>query len=112
VFIARPFKFRLLSYSVSAGFPSAAEGYEEDPLDFFKLVVRNKAATFCYRVKGDELRAHHVFNGSILVVDKSLTPTLGKLILARNESGFVVCRFQKFQRLVCIGVVIASIKRF
>lgn len=97
---------------ISAGFPSAAEGYEEEPLNLHAWLVHNPAATFFYRVRGDALRAEYLRNGSILVVDRSITPTPGKLVLIEDEGGFVVCRFRSNHPQTVCGVVIAAVTRF
>ena len=102
---------RRLAGDISAGFPSAAEGYEDEPLNLHAWIVRNPAATFFYRVRGDALRTEHIRDGTILVVDRSITPTLGKLVLIEDQGAFVVCRFQNRPTLVC-GVVIAAVTKF
>jgi hypothetical protein len=100
------------SDNLSAGFPSAAEGYEDDPLNLHELVVRNPAATFFYRVRGDALRHECVRDGAILVVDRSVTPSHGKLIVAEQDGDFVVIRFQRDLPVIVCGVVVAALIRF
>src|SRR5271170_2524523 len=97
--------------TINAGFPSAAEGYEDQPLNLHDLIVRNPAATFFYHVKGDALCPEHVRDGSILVVDRSVTPRLGKLVLIEDAGDFVVCRFEHRPMLV-VGSVIAAVIRY
>src|SRR5258707_989953 len=80
------------SDNLSAGFPSAAEGYEDEPLNLHAWLVRNPAATFFYRVSGDDLAAEHVRDGSILVVDRSLSPRAGHLVLVEVDGAFAVMR--------------------
>ena len=96
---------------ISAGFPSAAEGYEDQQLNLHDLVVRNPAATFFYRVRGDCLRQEYLRDGSILMVDRSVTPRLGKLVLIEDAGEFVVCRFEHRPMLV-VGSVIAAVIRY
>ena len=97
---------------LSAGFPSAAEGYEDEPLDLHSWLVRNPAATFFYRVKGDVLRHEYVRDGSLLVVDRSLCPGLGRLVVVEESGEFAVRRFTPdVPSLVC-GVVVAVVTRF
>lgn len=95
---------------INAGFPSAAEGYEDIPLNLHDLVVQNPAATFFYRVNGDHLRHEYVRDGSLLVVDRSRTPIPGKLVLIEDEGQFIVCRFGR--QPVVVGVVVAVVTRF
>lgn len=99
------------SDSLSAGFPSPAEGYEDEPLNLHSYIVRNPAATFFYRVQGDVLRDEHIRDGSILVCDRSVLPQIGRLIVAEHAGGFVVIRW-KDQHVIICGVVIACVTRF
>lgn len=68
--------------SISAGFPSPAQGYEDDPLDLNELLIPHPAATFFFRVKGQELLAEGIRDGSILVVDRSVDPKPGFAVVA------------------------------
>jgi DNA polymerase V len=96
---------------INAGFPSAAEGYEDQPLDLYELIP-NPAATFFFRVKGDDLRHEHLRDGSYLIVDRSLIPQRGRLVLVEEDGQFVVRRFQVGIPTVVCGVVTAAIHRF
>jgi DNA polymerase V len=98
--------------TVSAGFPSAAEGYEDEPLNLHDFLVRNPAATFFYRVRGDDLTGEHIRDGSILVVDRSVPATRGRLILVESAGAFAVvrCRATETPVRLC-GVVTAVVTR-
>jgi len=100
----------LLLGDINAGFPSAAEGYEDNPLDLHALLVRNPAATFFYTVNGDELRDEHIRHNSILVVDRSMRPARGKLVVTEDAGEFIVCRYK--QQSFIVGVVTAVVTRF
>jgi SOS-response transcriptional repressor LexA len=105
--------------AINAGFPSAAEGYEDEPLDLYQLIPR-PAATFFHRVRGDELKEEHIRHGAYLIVDRSLIPIrgrplddlVGRLVLLEEDGNFVVRRFQLGCRSPAVGVVTASIHRF
>lgn len=101
----------MLAGDINAGFPSAAEGYEDQPLDLYELIP-NPAATFFYRVKGDELRHEHLRDGSYLIVDRSVTPKRGRLVLVEEDGRFVVRRFDIGRPSIVCGVVTAAIHRF
>ncbi|MBI4836697.1 MAG: translesion error-prone DNA polymerase V autoproteolytic subunit [Candidatus Abawacabacteria bacterium] len=79
-----------LSQPVYAGFPSPAEDYEEAPIDLEKYLINNKAATFLGRVAGNSMRSAGFFANDILVIDRSLVPHTGQIIVGRLESSFVV----------------------
>ena len=100
---------------VSAGFPSPAQGYEDEPLDLNELLIRHPAATFFFRVRGDSLKAEGIRDGSLLVVDRSRTPSPGVIVVADWNGEREVCRMPAFldggEELVVWGVVTAVITR-
>lgn len=75
---------------VQAGFPSPASEYEEDSLDINDIVVTNPTATFYVRVKGNSMFDANIKDGDILVVDKSIEPTHGKIVIAVVDGEFTV----------------------
>jgi DNA polymerase V len=97
---------------ISAGFPSAAEGMEDSSLDLHALLVRHPAATFFYRIRGHGLKDQGIPDRSILVVDRSVNPTPGCLVLAETGGAFVVNRFVPDVPIALCGVVVAMVVRF
>lgn len=105
----------LLCYGrINCGFPSPAQGYEDEPLDLHALLVRRPAATFFYRIEGDELICEGIRDGSILVVDRSVTPRNDRLVVADCDGERIVTRwtYHNAERLQVWGVVTAAILRF
>jgi len=96
---------------ISSGFPSAAEGMEDQDLDLHAFLVRHPAATFFYRVKGDGLRSECIPDRSILVVDRAVNPKPGCLIVAEDGDAFIVNRFTLGVPTVLCGVVVAIVVR-
>ncbi|MPQ76976.1 LexA family transcriptional regulator [Hydrogenovibrio sp. JE_KL2] len=82
----------LYSHKVVAGFPSPADDYVEMVLDLNEKLVRNKAATFLLTVQGDSMKKIGIKDGDILVVDKSLTPSDGKIVIAAVDGELTVKR--------------------
>lgn len=76
--------------SVVAGFPSPAEQYLEPPLDLNELLVKRPAATYFVRVEGDSMINAGISPGDLLVVDRSLTPIDGDVIIAAVDGEFTV----------------------
>ena len=74
-----------VSGSVVAGFPSPAEQYQEPPLDLNELLVKRPAATYFVRVEGDSMVGAGISDGDLLVVDRSLRPADGDVIIASVE---------------------------
>lgn len=99
---------------IAGGYPSPAQGYEEEPLDLHSMLVRHPAATFFFRARGDELRGEGIRDGSILVVDRSVTPSPGKLVVADADGERIVVRLDQHnhRRLIVWGVVTAAVVRF
>ncbi len=96
---------------ISTGFPSAAEGMEDQNLDLHALLVRHPAATFFYRVKGDGLKEDFIPDRSILVVDRAVNPRPGALVVAESDGEFIVNRFTSDVPIALCGVVVAVIVR-
>ncbi len=84
-----------LSGSVVAGFPSPAEQYMEPPLDLNELLVKRPAATYFVRVSGDSMTGAGINDGDILVVDRSLRPADGDIIIACVDGDFTVKRLRE-----------------
>ena len=80
--------------TASCGFPSPADDYLDRPLDFNELLVRNPAATFAVRLASDSMTGAGLFPGDIAVVDRSVTPTPGCIVLALLDGEFTVKRYR------------------
>lgn len=79
---SHPVQIPLYVESVSAGFPSPAQDFIERSLDLNKLCIQHPSATFFVRAQGDSMIDAGIFNGDILVVDRSLTAKHGDIIIA------------------------------
>lgn len=86
--------------SVAAGFPSPAEQYEEPPLDLNAYLVKRPAATYFLRVAGDSMNGAGIFDGDLIVVDRSLEPADGDIAVASVDGEFTVKRFRSRGREV------------
>ena len=85
----------LYSHRVSAGFPSPAEEYLEKGLDLNSYLVRNKTATFYFRVEGTSMTGARIFDGDMVVVDRSINPKHRHIVLAVVNSEYTVKRLYK-----------------
>ncbi len=118
---------------VVAGFPSPAEQYVERPLDLNELLVARPAATYFVRAEGDSMEGAGIRPGDLLVVDRSLEPVNGSVVIACVDGEFTVktlrkgrgwvrleaanpaypsIRFSREMELRVFGVVTAVIHRF
>ncbi len=89
------YRLPLFLESVSAGFPSPADDYLEAKLDLNELLVKNYASTFFVRVVGDSMQQAGIFSGDILVVDRSIDPKDGNIIIAVIDGELTVKRLSK-----------------
>lgn len=85
----------LYASSVKAGFPSPAEDYAEQHLDLNTHLIAHPAATFFLRVSGDSMINAGIFNGDMLIVDRSLEPSNGKIVIAAVNGELTVKRLSK-----------------
>lgn len=79
------------------GFPSPAEDFLDDSVDLNQLLIRNGPATFLYRADGWSMLGAGVCDGDILIVDRSVTPLSGDLVLAIWDGNQPVCKVLKFR---------------
>ena len=91
---------RLIGVRLSCGFPSPAADSCEARLDLNTLMVQNVNATFFFRVQGDSMTGIGLVEGSYLVVDRSIPPRSGHVVVAIVNAEYTV------KRLVCRGDVI------
>lgn len=90
--IQTPLKLPLYSHKVVAGFPSPADDYVETRLDLNSKLIHNKEATFFLTVQGDSMKKVGIKDGDMLIVDKSLTPVDGKIVIAAVDGELTVKR--------------------
>ena len=88
-------KLPLVSASVEAGFPSPADDHLERGIDLNEELIRNPAATFLVRVKGESMRDAGIHSGDTLIVDKSVIPADRQIVVAMIDGEFTVKRFRK-----------------
>ena len=90
-------KLPLFSAKVQAGFPSPADDHLERSIDLNEELIRNPASTFFVRVKGESMRDAGIHTGDILVVDRSLTPSDRRIVVAMIDGEFTVKRFRNLE---------------
>jgi DNA polymerase V len=80
----------------AAGFPAPSDDLVEKALDLNDLLIDNPTATFFVRVAGDSMEGARIFDGDVLVVDRSIIPTDGSIVIAAVFGEMVVKRLQKY----------------
>jgi DNA polymerase V len=130
---APPLALPLDGVKISAGFPSPAADYEDKRLDINDYLIRNPVSTFFFPVQGESMQGAEIFDGDILVVDKSVRPRHGHIVVAfvngerlvkrlhrRNgrvallpdNPAYLPLEIQEGMELEVWGVVIGKFKRF
>jgi len=84
---------------VGAGFPSPATDYIEDDLDLNTHLISNAPATFIIRVQGRSMRDVGIYDGDLLIVDKSINPKSFSTVIANVNEELVVKTFIKEKEL-------------
>ena len=127
-------KIPLYGDGVAAGFPSPATDFIERTLDANDYLVDNPTSTFFLRASGDSMTGAGIEDGDMLVVDKSVDPVPGKIVIAAVGGGeFTVKRLAKRrgkcflrpenpkysdivpaegEELIIFGVVVGKMRRF
>ena len=80
----------LYNVQPAAGFPSPGDDVVEEPLDLNTLLIDNPTATFFVRVAGESMEGAKIFDGDILVVDRSIEVGHGHVVVAAVYGELVV----------------------
>ena len=88
-------KLHIYESGVSAGFPSPSDDYLDVDLNLHKYLVKHPAATFFVRVTGDSMIGAGINDNDILIVDRSLKPSHGKIVIAVVDGHMTVKRLYK-----------------
>ena len=69
----------LVDEGIKAGFPSPASDFLDLSIDLNKELIKHPVSTFYGRVKGESMRDAGINDGDLMVIDKSLEPTNGRI---------------------------------
>lgn len=79
----------------ATGFGAAADDYMERGIDLNEQLIRNKPATYFFRMRGDAMKDAGIFDNDVLIVDRSLKLLNGKIIVAVLNGELLVRRYHK-----------------
>uniref|UniRef100_UPI0039F66771 LexA family protein n=1 Tax=Sulfuriferula sp. GW6 TaxID=3345112 RepID=UPI0039F66771 len=85
----------VMSYRVPAGFPSPADDYIEGTIDLNQHLILHREATFVLRVSGWSMRDSGIHDGDELIVDRSLRPVDGSVVIAVLDNELTCKRLRK-----------------
>ena len=115
-----------------AGFPSPAADYIQDGLDFNDYLVHHKAATFVFDVSGYSMLGAGIYDGDKIVVDRSVSPRHGHIVVAvidgehtvkrlhmdgdevelhPESADYPIIRIAEGEELVIFGVVVGVVRK-
>jgi DNA polymerase V len=84
----------LFSSSPQAGFPAPGDDLIHEELNIHDLLVKHAESTFFVRVEGDSMEGAGIFSGDVLVIDRSVEPQNGSIVVAVVDGGLVVKRLR------------------
>jgi DNA polymerase V len=79
---------------IKAGFPSPATDFEGSQISLDKVLVKNFEATFYAKADGNSMTGAGIDDGDIMVIDRSVEPTDGKIAVCLIEGDFTVKRIK------------------
>lgn len=80
---------------VAAGEPVSVDDYVEKRLDIQSFLIKNPISTFLVRVSGDSMIGAGIHSGDILIVDRSLEPRNGNIVIAIVDGQLTVKRLMR-----------------
>ncbi len=75
---------------IYAGFPNPAQDFLDIAIDLNRELVKHPASTFYGRIKGDSMKDAGLYNGDIVIIDKSLKPTDGDMAVCYIDGDFTI----------------------
>ncbi|MGQ9678963.1 MAG: transcriptional repressor LexA [bacterium] len=88
--------------TVEAGFPSPAEEELLDRVSLDRWLITNSNATFLLKVTGDSMANAGILPGDAVLVDRSLTPKNGDIVVAEVDGAWTMKFFYKEKGVVVL----------
>ena len=84
-------------FNMATGFPSPAQGYEDNILDLNTLFIKHPAATFFMTVETDRYRSIGIYNGDLVIIDRAQKICPTSLVVYEQEGEFVIGKVCKIK---------------
>lgn len=99
--------------SVHAGFPNPAADRSLEVIDLHKLLVKQPTSTFFMRIDGNDWEDRAIFDGDIVVIDRSLNPRKSDLVIVSKDDSFLITPCSNIpEESTLFGVVTAAVHRY
>jgi DNA polymerase V len=79
----------------ATGFGAAADDYMDRGIDLNEQLIINKPATFFMRVSGNSMVNVGIYDDDIVIVDKSIKPQNGKIVIAVLDGELLIRRYER-----------------
>ena len=79
----------------ATGFGSASDDYMDRGIDLNEQLIKNRPATFFMRVQGSSMVNACIHHGDVVIVDRSITPVSGNIIIATLDGSMLIRRLEK-----------------
>jgi DNA polymerase V len=89
------YQLPLYAMTVQAGFPSSVDDDSKETIDLGNWLIQNPETTFLVRVSGESMINAHIFPNDILIVDSSIEPVHGKIVVVALDGQLTVKRLKK-----------------
>jgi DNA polymerase V len=86
------YRLPLYQFKVNAGFPSFGESDIEKTIDLAELLIKHPDVTFLLKVSGSSMINAGIHHNDLLIVDRSLEPSHGKIVIASLNGELTVKR--------------------
>lgn len=90
-----PLFLTAIDFKIPAGFPSPANDYLEERIDLTKELIKHPLSTFIVECEGDSMINAFIPHKSKLIVDKSITPVNGSIVVVAVNGEFTVKYLKK-----------------
>ena len=88
----------LLGRLLPAGFPSPADDYLDGEIDLGAYLIERPASTFLMRVSGESMKNAGILDGDLVVVDRSVVPQSGHVVVGVVEGEMTLKRLRRLGR--------------
>ena len=80
---------------VEAGFPTPAEEELADTMSLDDFLIKNKEASYMLKVSGESMKDAGILPGDMVIVDRSLTPADGNIVIAEVDNQWTIKYLRK-----------------